>query len=78
MPRLLKKPPPLALLLLRNGRETLLPNDDFALADGDELLFAGRSRGRRRMTITLHNPRVLHYVCTGLEAPRGVWREVGR
>ena len=64
----------LALLVLRNGRETLLPNDDFALAESDELLFAGRSRGRRRMAITLHNPRVLHYVCTGREAPKRLRR----
>lgn len=65
----------LALLALRNGQETLLPNDDFVLAAGDELLFAGRSRAQRRMTITLNNPRTLHYLCTGREAPRGVWRE---
>ena len=69
-----QKLPALALLVLRDGRETLLPNDDFALGDGDELLFAGRSRGRRRMTITLHNPRVLHYACTGREAPRRLRR----
>lgn len=68
----------LALLARRDGQETLLPNDDFVLAAGVELLFAGRSRARRRMTITLNNPRTLHYLCTGREAPRGVWRELGR
>lgn len=60
----------LALLVLRGGRETLLPNDDFALAEGDEILFAGRGRGRRRMAVTLSNRRVLYYVCTGREPPR--------
>ena len=60
----------LALLVLRNGRETLLPRDDFALAEGDELLFAGRGRARRRMTVTMNNSRVLYYVCTGREPPR--------
>src|SRR5690606_2019382 len=60
----------LALLVVRNGRETLLPRDDFALADGDEILFAGRGRARRRMTVTLNNRRVLYYVCTGREPPR--------
>src|SRR5690606_1936830 len=60
----------LALLVVRNGRETLLPRDDFALADGDEILFAGRGRARRRMTVTLNNRRVLYYVRTGREPPR--------
>ncbi|HLS55565.1 MAG TPA: NAD-binding protein [Zeimonas sp.] len=60
----------LALLVLRNGRETLLPRDDFALARDDEILFAGRGRARRRMTVTMNNPRALYYVCTGREPPR--------
>lgn len=60
----------LALLVLRDGRETLLPNDDFALAHGDQILFAGRGRARRRMAVTMNNRRVLYYVCTGREAPR--------
>ena len=60
----------LALLVMRNGRETLLPGDDFALAEGDEILFAGRGRAHRRMDVTLHNARALHYVCTGREAQR--------
>ncbi len=57
----------LALLVLRNGQETLLPGDDFVLAAGDELLFAGRSRAQRRMMAALNNPRTLHYLCTGRE-----------
>ncbi|MCL4185812.1 MAG: NAD-binding protein, partial [Burkholderiaceae bacterium] len=48
-----EKLPALALLVLRDGRETLLPGEDFALAGGDEILFAGRSRASRRMTATL-------------------------
>jgi len=64
----------LALLVLRDGRETLLPNDDLALDEGDEILFAGRGRARRHMAITLHNPRVLHYLCTGRELPRRMRR----
>lgn len=60
----------LALLVLRDGRETLLPNDDFALAHRDQILFAGRGRARRRMAVTMNNRRVLHYVCTGREAAR--------
>jgi hypothetical protein len=62
----------LALLWLRSGRPTLLPGGDQALHEGDRLLFAGRSLGRRRMEITLQNVNVLEYVLTG-ESHGGGW-----
>jgi len=59
-----------ALLALRAGRETLLPTDDWTLAEGDELLFAGAEAARRYVEIGLHDPGVLDYLVTGREPGR--------
>jgi len=59
-----------ALLALRAGRETLLPTDDWMLAEGDELLFAGSETARRRMTIGMQDRDVLDYLVTGRAARR--------
>jgi len=59
-----------ALLALRAGRETLLPTDDWKLAEGDELLFAGTEAARRYVEIGLNDPGVLDYLVTGREPGR--------
>ncbi len=59
-----------ALLVLRAGRETLLPTDDWKLAEADELLFAGRDAARRFIEIGLHDPGMLDYLVTGREPGR--------
>ncbi|MCO5099323.1 MAG: potassium channel family protein [Burkholderiaceae bacterium] len=59
-----------ALLVLRSGRETLLPTDDWKLAEADELLFAGREAARRFIEIGLHDRGVLDYLVTGREPGR--------
>ncbi len=65
----------MALLALRNGQQTLLPGNDWQLAEGDEILFAGGERARRTVEVTLHNPNVLEYLCTGREPERTLpWR----
>ncbi len=68
-----------ALLALRDGDETLLPNDDWTLAEGDELLLAGREAARRFLAIGLHDRGVLDYLVTGREpGPQWPWQRSGR
>ncbi|MCD6680599.1 MAG: potassium channel family protein [Burkholderiaceae bacterium] len=68
-----------ALLALRAGRETLLPPDDWRLAEGDELLFAGTEAARRYVDIALNDPGVLDYLVTGREPGRQwPWRRSRR
>src|SRR5690606_13934418 len=67
------------LLALRDGRETLLPDDDWTLAEGDELLFAGKETARRFVRIGLHDRGVLDYLVTGREPGRQwPWQRSGR
>lgn len=67
------------LLLLRSGAQTLLPDDDVALAPGDQVLFAGRGDARRQLEATLRNVNVLEYLRTGRDLPGGwIWRKLAR
>lgn len=64
-----------ALMVLRAGRQTTLPNSDFALAEGDRILFAGRSEARRHLELGLANGKVLGYLRTGKSSSDSlVWR----
>jgi voltage-gated potassium channel len=63
--------PALALMLVRDGRQLLLPNDDTPLGANDRILFAGRPEARRRMGVALADDTVLDYLCTGRDAPGG-------
>jgi Trk K+ transport system NAD-binding subunit len=65
--------PALALMLVRDGRKMLLPNDDTPLGASDRILFAGRPGARRRMDLALTDESVLGYLCTGREDAGG-WR----
>ena len=68
-----------ALLVLRSGREVLLPTDDFELAADDRVLMAGRSRARRQLESALGNFNVLEYLRTGRDLPGGwIWRRLAR
>ena len=68
-----------ALLVLRAGREILLPTDDFELAADDRVLMAGRSRARRALDSALGNVNVLEYLRTGRDLPGGwIWRRLAR
>jgi Trk K+ transport system NAD-binding subunit len=68
-----------ALLVLRSGRQFLLPTDDFELATGDRVLMAGRSRARRELESALGNVNVLEYLRTGRDLPGGwIWRRLTR
>jgi hypothetical protein len=69
--------PALALLLVRDGRSTLLPEDGMALQGGDELLLCGRPEAQGRMAWTAGNVDVLAYVLTGRQRPGGwIWRRL--
>jgi len=67
--------PCIALLHLRDGEETLLPDVNLPLALGDEVLYCGAERTDELMEWSLVNPKALDYVTTGRETPEGlVWR----
>lgn len=60
-----------ALAVRREGRSIMLPERDFPLEGGDELLFCGVDWVKPILQATLHNPYTLRYVVTGVDAPRG-------
>jgi voltage-gated potassium channel len=68
-----------ALLVLRDGEATLAPGPDFVLADGDELLLAGRPGARRALSTILYVDSVLEYVTSGRRVPSSwIWRKISR
>jgi Trk K+ transport system NAD-binding subunit len=65
------------LLVLRGEEATLAPDDDFVLAPGDELLFAGWPAARRALETTLVVDAVREYVTTGRRVPSSwLWRRL--
>jgi len=59
------------LVLTRDGRDFMLPNDEFTVLAGDTLLLCGTHRARHLLSATVDNPYTLHYLVTGEEPPRG-------
>ncbi|MFI5909261.1 potassium channel family protein [Dactylosporangium sp. NPDC051541] len=67
------------LLIQRGDEATLGPADDFVLAPGDRILFAGEPRDRRALLEALHIEYVSEYVLTGRRVPASaVWRLLTR
>jgi voltage-gated potassium channel len=64
--------PAIVLMIERDGKTILLPNDDFVLKAGDALLLAGDHSVRAILNLTLKNANALRYVLTG-EDRRGGW-----
>ena len=65
------------LLVLRGNEAILAPDDDFVLAQGDELLLAGWPAARRALGIILEVDAVLEYVVTGRRVPSSwIWRKL--
>ena len=64
--------PAIVLMIEREGRTVLLPDNDFALKPGDAILLAGQHSVRSILKLTLQNANALHYVLTG-EDRRGGW-----
>jgi len=75
-----RKLPCVALLLKRDGDQTLLaPGTDTLLKENDQLLFCGQPSAADRMEWTLQNEYALNYVLTGETGPQGlVWRAFQR
>jgi Trk K+ transport system NAD-binding subunit len=68
-----------ALLVLRDGEAFLAPEDDFVLAAGDEILFAGRPSARRALSTLLFVDSALEYVVSGRRVPESwIWRKLSR
>jgi voltage-gated potassium channel len=63
------------LLLLHNGRDSLLPDEGTPLTAGDRVLFAGEQSAERVQERLLGDDVAIDYVRTGSEPPR-TW--VGR
>ncbi len=67
------------LLVLRDGEATLVPDGEFVLEPGDELLLAGRPAARRALSTTVSVPSVLEYVVAGRRVPASwIWRKLSR
>jgi len=65
------------LLVLRDGEAFLAPDDDFVLAPGDDLLFAGWAAARRALGTILFVDAVREYVVTGRRVPTSwIWRKL--
>ncbi|MGM0981828.1 MAG: potassium channel family protein [Pseudomonadota bacterium] len=60
-----------ALAVRRAGQPIMLPDENFPLDVGDELLFCSVHRVEPLLQATLHNSYTLRYVITGVEEPRG-------
>ncbi|MEQ6917682.1 potassium channel family protein [Halomonas aquatica] len=60
-----------ALAVRRSGESIMLPDEDFSLAGGDEVLLCGVQSAEPMLQATLHNPYTLRYVLTGVDDPRG-------
>ncbi len=69
-----------SLLLLRNGRDQLLPDEGTVLQPGDRLLFAGAAGAEALQSRLLDDDVAIDYVRTGVERPRtwlGRWLQGG-
>ena len=67
------------LLVLRGEDATLMPDGDFVLAAGDQLLLAGRPASRRSLEATLLVDGVGEYVLSGRRVPSSwIWRRLSR
>ena len=67
--------PVVVLMLVRDGKSILLPDDEFALALGDSLLLGGRHETRSILNLTLQNANALEYLLTGQDRRGGrVWQ----
>jgi Trk K+ transport system NAD-binding subunit len=64
--------PAIVLMIVRRGEPVFLPDDEFRLEAGDELLIVGRHAARSALDLTLQNANALDYILTGRDR-RGGW-----
>jgi len=67
--------PAVVLFLQRTDAAFELPDDDFELRPGDQLLFAGREGAREEQQAVLRNEKLRDYLLTGQDPPSSwLWR----
>jgi voltage-gated potassium channel len=68
----------LALMLVRNGIASMLPEEDTELQAGDRVLFVGRRRAKSLQQRIVADPMAMEWLLTGQEPPRSAlfrwWR----
>jgi Trk K+ transport system NAD-binding subunit len=71
--------PCIALLLIRDGQEQVLPSADLSLAIGDQILFAGIRQAKLLQALTLQNVNVCEYIGYAKDIPGGwIWQWLNR
>jgi hypothetical protein len=71
--------PAVVLYLQRTDAAFELPDDDFELRPGDQLLFAGREGAREEQQAVLRNEKLRDYLLTGQDPPSSwLWRRLQR
>ena len=71
--------PALCLLVVRDDDAILVPDEDFVLQSGDELLFAGDAAARRSLSTTTLLDATAEYVLFDRHIPSSwVWRRLTR
>jgi len=72
-----KKIKSVALLLKRSNKLLLMPTDDIAIKEGDQLLYCGTPDAERSMKWTLNDIHSLNYIMTYEDTPDSyVWRKL--
>jgi voltage-gated potassium channel len=67
--------PIIVLMIVREGKSFLLPDDEFLLKAGDALLLVGRHDARSALNLTLQNTNALDYTLTGQDRHGGwLWQ----
>ncbi len=67
--------PALPLLVKRDNKYHLLPEENFELLENDQLLFCGQYNAQALVNWTTNNHNILRYIITGNERPDGyLWR----
>jgi Trk K+ transport system NAD-binding subunit len=67
--------PARVLMIVREGKAVLFPDDEFMFITGDALLLAGRHAARSALHLTLQNANALSYVLTGQTRRNGRLRQ---
>lgn len=67
--------PAVVVMIVREGESFLLPDDEFRLKAGDELLIVGQHAARSALHLTLQNANALDYILTGRDRRGGrLWQ----
>jgi hypothetical protein len=67
----------MAIMVIRDDEVTTLPEDDFELALGDEVLMIGTQEAFDEQSESLHDDSTLYYTVTGKDIPTSrAWRQL--